>query len=534
MKRVICFILLISCLGINFDALAADTADRAIFSTDNVIVSNSDHEFFVDIIITNDYLYSSAEFGLKLEGNIEIKSIVYNEAITGSKVNVFKKNDVYFFGFFDDQNNYNGNINICTLGFGYTGRQPAKVNMVDANIFSITSTGGTTKENISSGQSVSVTRAVDNGTSNAGNSDTPGNNEQNQEVVIPEDDIPGVPGYVVKETFTKEFSAKVFKTGETVNMTFDTPAASITFSTDIFPTDVLKDAQKVEFIISVIDTTKLQEELQERFSGRPLLHIGVAIDGVNTEWKNKAPAYISIPYKPSQEEQKNPHSIVACSIDSNNKFNVVRNGKYGPETETVSFSVTQFSLCGVAFVHKTFEDIKTSWARKQIEALAARGIINGTSPKTYSPDVKITRADFITLLIGVLDKPDAKLQEEFRDVSPQDYFYNAVNTAKALGITSGVGDNSFNPKGYITRQDMMVLIDKTLAMSGVSLEETSDLSDFSDSGSVADYARISVGKLVAADIIKGYEGKIRPGDSLTRAEGATVLYLIHDLIVSNR
>lgn len=337
--------------------------------------------------------------------------------------------------------------------------------------------------------------------------------------------------YSAKQTYIKEIPIQLFKTGGTIN----TPIASVTFDSDMLSEEVLLDAQKVELCISLIDTAQLSERLKDVFDKRPLLDVSIAIDGVKTKWKNEnSPLYVSINYKPNEEELKNSHSIVGCHMDGNKEFQIIHNGKYNLETEEVTFSLKSPGLCGIAFNNITFSDIQMSWARKEIEALAARGIVNGKSQKTYAPNSEITRADFILLLMGILNKATTEYNDEFSDVSQWDYYYDAVNAARELGITHGISKNKFNPSGHITRQDMMVLIGRALEISGVKLEQISDLTVFSDSINISDYAVDSVAKLVAVDIIKGDKGKIRPGNNLSRAEAAMVIYSMHELIESKR
>lgn len=39
----------------------------------------------------------------------------------------------------------------------------------------------------------------------------------------------------------------------------------------------------------------------------------------------------------------------------------------------------------------------------------------------------------------------ASVKANFADVSTSDYYYEAVGIAKAVGITTGIGNNRFNP-----------------------------------------------------------------------------------------
>ncbi|NOU98282.1 hypothetical protein GC093_34430 [Paenibacillus sp. LMG 31456] len=178
---------------------------------------------------------------------------------------------------------------------------------------------------------------------------------------------------------------------------------------------------------------------------------------------------------------------------------------------------------------KKFTDVSTnySWAKEAIEFLASKGIIQGTSDTTFDPDKKITRADFITLLVRALDMK-AEFSSNFNDVSSSDYYYQALGIAKQLGIASGVGDNLFNPKQEISRQDMMVLCARALQLSEkLKLTgNTSDLASYSDKGSVASYAEEGVASMVHQGIIEGNGAGLNPLGNATRAETAVIIFRI--------
>jgi hypothetical protein len=176
---------------------------------------------------------------------------------------------------------------------------------------------------------------------------------------------------------------------------------------------------------------------------------------------------------------------------------------------------------------KTFTDLEGyQWAKMQIEALAEKGIIKGTSETTFSPGLNITRADFICLLVRALDF-DAEADSDFSDVSTSDYFYKEVCIAKKLGVVEGVGDNRLMPRENISRQDMMVCVSRAMKIAGMKLDESaSDLSMFSDAGEVAKYASIPAAQLVKEEIILGSNGMINPKGTATRAETAVIIYRI--------
>jgi len=118
----------------------------------------------------------------------------------------------------------------------------------------------------------------------------------------------------------------------------------------------------------------------------------------------------------------------------------------------------------------------------------------------------------------------------FMDVKPGDYYYEAICTAKALGITEGVGNNRFQPESPITRQDMMQLTVKAMQLAGMlkEKEDISILDQMKDAGQISDYARDSIALLVKNGIVKGNGGAIMPKAYLTMAEAAVIIYRIYN------
>ncbi len=117
----------------------------------------------------------------------------------------------------------------------------------------------------------------------------------------------------------------------------------------------------------------------------------------------------------------------------------------------------------------------------------------------------------------------------FNDIEQSDYYYESLLIAKQLGIVTGVDGSSFNPKGEISRQDMMVIVARALKLAGKLQSEGSaeDLDGFLDASSVAGYAQASVAALISEGIIQGDGSSIHPAGSATRAQAAVVIYRIY-------
>lgn len=147
----------------------------------------------------------------------------------------------------------------------------------------------------------------------------------------------------------------------------------------------------------------------------------------------------------------------------------------------------------------------------------------------YIKQYRIVRENKDIMLVRTLGL-SAKTDSNFSDVKPEDYYYEAVSTAKKLGITGGTGKNMFNPEVSITRQDMMTLIFNAMRVAG-KLNTTGaalDLDKFSDKGNIAPYAVESVAAMVKEGLVTGDGISINPAANATRAETAVLMYRIYN------
>lgn len=302
------------------------------------------------------------------------------------------------------------------------------------------------------------------------------------------------------------------------------------------PSDMLSgttvQSEQVSIRVAPASTANLDAATREQIGNRPVIDLSLISDGKVFAWSNpKAPVTVAIPYKPTAEELKHPDHIVIWYIDGSGKATPVPNSHYDAATGTVVFQTTHFSMYAAVSVFKTFGDLtNVPWAKEAIDAMASRGIIKGTGENTFSPAASIKRADFIALLVRALElKGTGTDAAMFSDVPADAYYYNELAIAKGLGIATGFEDNTFKPVSSISRQDMMVLITRALAVIGKQLPAGGSLDAYSDAASVAGYAQASAIALVKAGVVTGNGGKLAPNDQLTRAEAAVILYRIWKL-----
>ena len=313
-----------------------------------------------------------------------------------------------------------------------------------------------------------------------------------------------------------------------------TPIATVTLPDNMFKE---KPKGKVELTIHQVPIDKLPKQTKqkiEEYGVKHIIDINMLIGSKKASWSNEnVEVEIAIPYKPTKQEKENPDYIIAVYITDDGEIIPLKMSNYDKERGAVILKTNHFSYYGIQYIDKDFKDLENySWAKQAIQALAARGIINGITSEQFAPQKDITRADFVVLITRLFDL-EGEVTENFTDVEKGTYYYNAVGIAKQMGIVTGTQEGSFNPLQSITRQDMMVIIKRALQKTGNDRKLTANsgksISDFDDSSKIASYAKESVDYLISKGIISGDGNNINPKINTTRAEAAVLLYRIYHL-----
>jgi len=191
-------------------------------------------------------------------------------------------------------------------------------------------------------------------------------------------------------------------------------------------------------------------------------------------------------------------NIVTAQLDHFTKFTVMA-AKKVPETDVV------------------LNDIAGHWAEESIEELFALGAIAGYPDGNFKPDIEITRAEFVTILVKAF-KLESLKGKVFADTAGH-WAQENVATAVSHGIVNGYDADTFGPDDLITREQMAVMTVKAAQLAPVTEEIL-----FADRAAISDWARTAVATAVHHGIVKGYPGNtVRPRDGATRAEAAAII-----------
>lgn len=167
-----------------------------------------------------------------------------------------------------------------------------------------------------------------------------------------------------------------------------------------------------------------------------------------------------------------------------------------------------------------FDDISHISYNNKIKILAAKHIIDGVGNNKFNPDGKMTRAEFVALLVRALGLK-GEVENPFFDVKNEKWYAREVALAYHYNIVAGIGNGNFAPENLITRQEMVTTLvriyerDKYISNPGSI--------NYSDQKDISTWAYDYVAKASSVGIIDP-TGQLRPQQYAARAEGAEMLY----------
>lgn len=200
-------------------------------------------------------------------------------------------------------------------------------------------------------------------------------------------------------------------------------------------------------------------------------------------------------------------------------------GKYYAKINSLTNST--YALLSSA---KTFGDVENHWSKSAVNDVASRLIMNGVDNTNFSPDMAITRGEFVESIVkalGIYRQGEGK--DVFADVSKDSSYFDAVGIAYQYGIVAGYKNGEFRPMGNITRQEAMTIVAKAMKITGLKTDYTADevsqsLEAFNDNDKLAGWAENSVAACIKAEIVSGKGTDVMaPMADITRAETASII-----------
>lgn len=176
-------------------------------------------------------------------------------------------------------------------------------------------------------------------------------------------------------------------------------------------------------------------------------------------------------------------------------------------------------------------DYYNHWARESIDAAITAGWIKGFEDQTFRPEVKLTRAMFVTML-GRLSGVDLTQYtgSSFPDVSESSYYAQHVQWAVEAKVIDGFEDGTFRPNENITREQMACIMTRYLRSLKLDTAYSGEPGSYSiqDLSRIANWALDDVLFCYETGLLNGRGNVFAPKDGATRAEACTVLIRLAD------
>lgn len=173
----------------------------------------------------------------------------------------------------------------------------------------------------------------------------------------------------------------------------------------------------------------------------------------------------------------------------------------------------------------------SDWAKADVTKAAGQDLVPASLMNQYQQS--ITRGELSQVLVRLYERLSGK-KIPVPDVSPfRDTKDEDVLKAYAIGIVKGTGEQRFEPKERVTREELAVMLDLVLQKAGLSVSlKGGSVIRFSDAGSISSWAKEAAVKLAKEGILQGTVLKdeilFRPQDHASREQIYSLAFRILD------
>lgn len=176
----------------------------------------------------------------------------------------------------------------------------------------------------------------------------------------------------------------------------------------------------------------------------------------------------------------------------------------------------------LAIAHFPFTDVSAArWFYSPVAYAYNNGLFAGMTETAFEPETTMSRAMLVAVLWRAEGEPVAP-SSSFKDLK-SDWYRDAVHWAAANDIVAGYDSATFGPNDPVTREQLAAILYRYGTFKGYDMSETASFSGFADAGLVDGWAETSVSWAVGTGLLVGYNNKLTPLDSATRAEVAALL-----------
>lgn len=168
-----------------------------------------------------------------------------------------------------------------------------------------------------------------------------------------------------------------------------------------------------------------------------------------------------------------------------------------------------------------------AWYHEAVDFALDQGLMSGTGAGQFSPTLAGSRAQFVTILWNLNNKPTAEDEHPFTDVPDGAWYADAVAWAYEEGIVNGTSETTFSPTAKLNRQQAAAILYNYEKILGGGQSATVDyavLDEFTDKESLASWAEDAMIWACNEGIISGKGNHtLDPKGLVTRVQIAQIM-----------
>ncbi len=168
-----------------------------------------------------------------------------------------------------------------------------------------------------------------------------------------------------------------------------------------------------------------------------------------------------------------------------------------------------------------FGDIANHWAHSALVWAVDNGVLAGKAENRMAPDDYLTRAQLAAMidrLFGTYKNADIS---QYIDTIPGSWYYDSIAQAVNMGTFAGYGQNRMGPNDFISREQAISALARTICLS---TGNSKVLTKFPDQSNVSGWACDAVSAMVERQyVVGGDTGNLNPKGNITRAEMAQIM-----------
>lgn len=199
-------------------------------------------------------------------------------------------------------------------------------------------------------------------------------------------------------------------------------------------------------------------------------------------------------------------------------------GSFGGKDSSSDKDATEENTEKAQFTETTFADVKQDdWYYDSVKYVYEKNLMQGTG-KGFEPESKMTRAMLVTVLYRMANPENIENNHSFTDVAEDKWYSDAISWAATNGIVNGISETRFAPDSDISREQTALVICRFAKIQGYDVDDKADISAFTDTENVSDWALEAIRWANKAELVNGTsETTLSPQNTVTRAQVATIL-----------